>query len=60
MLKKEIRGLKKATIKIGTTMTKYLRNIQNIPTSTSNFKTMTDLFDGRFNGARANGDAFSL
>jgi hypothetical protein len=32
MLKKEIRGLKKATIMIGTAMTKYLRNIQNIPT----------------------------
>jgi hypothetical protein len=57
MLKKEIRGLKKATIKIGTAMTKYLRNI---PTSTSNFKTMTDMFDGRFNRARANRDAFSL
>ena len=40
-------------------MTKDLWYIVRIPTRTSNFKTMTNLFNLRFDRARANGNALS-
>jgi hypothetical protein len=41
-------------------MTKDLWYIVRIPTRTSNFKTMTNLFNLRFDRARANGNALCL
>jgi len=41
-------------------MTKDLWYIVRIPTRTSNFKTMTNLFNLRFDRARANGNTLCL